>query len=69
MSFRSPVFGAEEYYAASVAGAILGMRRGSRLYRSLVRERQVAADAAAFTFDLAKGADLLIVDVTARPEV
>jgi predicted Zn-dependent peptidase len=69
ISFRSPVFGSEQYYAASVAGAILGMRRGSRLYRSLVRERQTAADAAAFTFDLAKGADLLIVDVTARPEV
>jgi zinc protease len=69
ISFRSPVFGSDEYYTASVAGAILGMRRGSRLYRSLVRERQTAADAAAFTFDLAKGADLLIVDVTARPEV
>jgi predicted Zn-dependent peptidase len=34
----------------------------------LVRERQVAADAGAFTFDLAKGTDLLVVDVTARPE-
>jgi predicted Zn-dependent peptidase len=69
ISFRSPVFGSNDYYAASVTGAILGMRRGSRLYRSLVRERQIAADAASFTFDLAKGADLLIVDVTARPEV
>jgi len=28
----------------------------------------VAADASAFTFDLAKGTDLLVVDVTARPE-
>ena len=69
MAFRSPVFGSEAYYAASVAGAIMGMRRGSRLYHSLVRERQTAADAAAFTFDLAKGADILVVDVTARPEV
>lgn len=68
MAFRSPVFGSDGYYAASVCGAILGMRRGSRLYRSLVREKQIAADASAFTFDLAKGADLLIVDVTARPE-
>ena len=68
MAFRSPVFGSEGYYAASVTGAILGMRQGSRLYRSLVRERQIAADASAFTFDLAKGTDLLIVDVTARPE-
>jgi zinc protease len=68
MAFRSPVFGSDGYYAASVTGAILGMRQGSRLYRSLVRERQIAADASAFTFDLAKGSDLLIVDVTARPE-
>ena len=69
LAFRSPVFGSEEYYAASVAGAVLGMRKGSRLQRSLVRDRQVAADAGAFTFDLAKGSDLLVVDVTARPEI
>ena len=68
MAFRSPVFGSEKYYAASVASAVLGMRKGSRLHRTLVRERQIAADAGAFTFDLAKGTDLLVVDVTARPE-
>lgn len=68
LAFRSPVFGSPGYYDASVAGGILGMRQGSRLYRSLVRERQIAADASTFTFDLAKGSDLLIVDVTARPE-
>ena len=69
LAFRSPVFGSEEYYAASVTGAILGMRRGSRLYRKLVRDRQVAAEATAFTFDLPKGSDLLVIDVTARPGV
>jgi predicted Zn-dependent peptidase len=68
MAFRAPVFGTEEHYAASVCAALLGMRKGSRLHRSLVRERQIAAEASAFTFDLAKGADLLVVDVTARPE-
>src|SRR5215210_4528665 len=68
MAFRSPIFGSDDYYAASVASAILGMRRGSRLHRSLVRERQVAADASAFTFDLAKATDLLVLDVIARPE-
>jgi zinc protease len=68
LAFRSPVFGSEDYYVASVTGAILGMRQGSRLYRSLVREKQIAADASAFTFDLAKGSDLLILDVTGRPE-
>jgi zinc protease len=69
MAFRSPVFGSADYYAASVTSALLGLRRGSRLHRSLVRERQVAADVSAFTFDLAKGTDLLVVDVTARPEI
>ena len=68
LALRSPVFGSEQYYAASVAGAILGMKRGSRLYRTLVRDRQVAAEAQAFTYDLAKGSDLLVVDATARPE-
>ena len=67
--FRAPVFGTPEYYASSVCAAILGARKGSRLYRSLVRERQVAAEAHAFTYDLTKGTDLLVVDVTARPEV
>jgi predicted Zn-dependent peptidase len=35
----------------------------------LVRERQVAAEAQAFTYDLTKGSDLLVIDVTARPSV
>ena len=68
MAFRTPVFGSKEYYASSVCAALLGMRKGSRLHRSLVRERQVAAEASAFNFGLAKGTDLLVVDVTARPE-
>jgi predicted Zn-dependent peptidase len=69
LAFRAPVFGSDAYYAASVCGAVLGMKKGSRLHRALVRERQVAAEANAFTFDLAKGSDLLVADVTARPEV
>jgi predicted Zn-dependent peptidase len=69
MAFRSPPFGSHGYWAASICGAILGMRRGSRLQRALGRERQVASDAGAFTYDLTKGSDLLIVDVTARPEI
>jgi len=69
LAFRSPALGDDAYYAASVAGAILGMRKGSRLQRVLVREREVAADVTAFTFDLPKGADILVVDATARPGV
>lgn len=69
LGFRVPAFGSKDYYAASIAGAILGMRKGSRLQRTLVREREVATDATAFTFDLPKGADILVVDVTARPGI
>jgi predicted Zn-dependent peptidase len=48
---------------------MLGAHRGSRLYRELVRQRQIASAATAFTFDLAKGSDLLVLDITARPGV
>jgi zinc protease len=69
LAFRSPIFGSDEYYAASVASAILGVGKSSRLQRILVREREVASEATAFTFDLSKGADLLVLDVTGRPGV
>jgi predicted Zn-dependent peptidase len=69
LAFRIPPFGAASWYAGSVCAAILGQRRGSRLYRTLVREREVASEASAFTYDLTKGSDLLIVDVTASPGI
>jgi zinc protease len=69
LAFRSPVFGSEEFYVASVASAILGVGKSSRLQRILVREREVASEATAFTFDLSKGADLLVLDVTGRPDM
>jgi predicted Zn-dependent peptidase len=69
LAMRSPVFGSEAYYAASTLGAVLGMGKGSRLQKALVREREIASDATAFTLDLAKGSDLLVADVTARPGI
>ena len=66
---RTPVFGTDGYYAASMTSAILGLRTGSRLERHLVRGQRIASQAAAFTFDLAKGTDLFVVDVTAHPDV
>jgi predicted Zn-dependent peptidase len=69
LTFRVPPFGTDLAYVASVCGAVLGMKRGSRLHQRLVRERQVAAEATAFTFDLSKGSDLLVIDVTARPGI
>ena len=69
LGFRSPVFGSDAHYVATVLAAVLGTGKGSRFQRALVRDREVASEASAFTFDLAKGADLLIADVTARPGV
>ena len=69
LAFLSPVFGSEKFYAASVCAAILGMKKGSRLYKTLVRDRQVAAEAHAFTYDLTRGSDLVVLDVTGRPGI
>jgi predicted Zn-dependent peptidase len=69
LAFRAPAFGTSGYYAGSVCAAVLGQRRGSRLYRALVREQEVASDVSAFTWDLAKGADLFVADATARPGI
>jgi zinc protease len=69
LGFRSPVFGSDAHYVATVLATILGTGKGSRFQRALVREREIASEASAFTFDLAKGADLLIADVTARPGI
>ena len=69
LCFLAPVFGSPEYYAGSVCAAIFGMKKGSRLYKSLVREKQVAAEVTAFTYDLTVGSDVLVLDVTGRPNV
>lgn len=66
---RTPVFGTDGYYAASLAAALLGLRTGCRLEQSLVRRQRVASQASAFTYDLAKGSDLLVVDAIAHPGV
>ena len=69
LAFRVPPAGDGDWYAASMLGAVLGLGEGSRLPKRLVRDLQIASDAGAYTFDLSKGSDLLICDVTARPGV
>ncbi len=69
LAFRVPAAGQGDWYTASMLGAVLGLGEGSRLPKRLVRELQIASDAGAYTFDLSKGCDLLICDVTARPGV
>jgi predicted Zn-dependent peptidase len=69
LAFRIAPFGSPEWYPASVCASVLGLRRGCRLYRGLVRNRPIASETNAFTYDLSAGSDLLVVDVTARPGV
>jgi predicted Zn-dependent peptidase len=66
---RMPAFGTDGYYASSLLAAVLGLRTGSRLERTLVRGQRIASQATAFTYDLAKGSDLLVVDAMAHPDV
>lgn len=50
----------------SLAGQILGGGKTSRLYRSLVYEKQIAQDVSAYQYSLRLGS-VFVVDVTARP--
>jgi len=69
VAYRIPAFGTEGHQAFDVVSDLLGTGRASRLYRSLVRERQLAADVAAFVFPWAGGSTVLAVWATARPEI
>jgi predicted Zn-dependent peptidase len=69
LAFRAPVFGSDAHCVATVLAAILGTGKGSRFQRALVRDREIASEATTFTFDLAKAADILVADVTARPGI
>jgi zinc protease len=66
--FRCPPYGTREFDALEVAGQILAGGRGSRLYRTLVRERKIAQDVTAFGLPLIAGASFFGGWVTARPE-
>ena len=69
LAYRIPPFGTDAHESFNVLSDVLGTGRASRLYRSLVRERQLAADVAAFVFPWAYGSTALGIWATARPEV
>jgi predicted Zn-dependent peptidase len=69
LAYRIPPFGTEAHQAFDVISDLLGTGRASRLYRSLVRDQQLAADVAAFVFPWAHGSTGLGIWATARPEV
>ncbi len=65
-AFRTPAFGSAAFEALEVAMDLLGSGRGSRLYRALVREQQVAQDVSTFAFPEIGGAAVFALSVTAR---
>jgi predicted Zn-dependent peptidase len=66
--FRCPPYGTPAFDALEVCGQILAGGRGSRLYRSLVRERKIAQDVTAFGLPLVAGASFFGGWVTVRPD-
>ena len=69
LAFRSPPFGTPLYATAVITAAVLGNGKGCRLHQELVRKQQLATTATALTFDLTRGSDLLVIDVTAHSNV
>ena len=67
LAFRIPPAGDEVWYAAYLLSAVLGSGEACRLETALVRDQAISTSANAYTYDLTKGSDLLVVDVTARP--
>jgi zinc protease len=68
-AYRIPPYGSDEYYAGLVASYVLGWGRASLLYRTLIRERQLAQDVVAYAFPIVVGASMMVLWATARPGV
>jgi zinc protease len=67
--YRMPTFGTDGFDSLEVAVDLLGSGRASRLYRTLVREQQVAQDVTVFAFPFVGGATIFTMWVTARPGI
>ena len=67
--YRMPTFGTDAWDALEVAADLLASGRASRLYRTLVRERQLAQDVTVFAFPMVGGASMFALWATARPGV
>jgi zinc protease len=66
--WRTVPFGTAAFDALEVATQILSGGQGSRLYRGLVRERQIAQDVSLFSMPLVSGGAMLAGWATVRPE-
>ncbi len=67
LAYRVPPFGSDEFLTALVASYILGYGKAALLYRTLVREQQVAQDVVAYSFPIVVGSAMMVMWATARP--
>jgi zinc protease len=67
VAFRIPPYGHPDYYAADVLSEILATGKSARLYRSLVRERQIARAIGAFVLPVVTGASAFIMRGSVPP--
>jgi predicted Zn-dependent peptidase len=67
--FRAPAMGDPRLDALEVAAQILAGGKGSRLYRRLVRDEEIAQDVSFFVLGLIGGASLAAGQATVRPGV
>lgn len=68
VGYRAPAFGTPEFDALAMATAILSEGKGSRLYSTLVRERQLAQDVGLGAYEWVGGASLALGWATVRSE-
>ena len=66
--WRTAPFGTAAFDALEVATQILAGGQGSRLYRHLVRDRQIAQDVSLFSMPLVAGGAMVAGWATVRPE-
>jgi predicted Zn-dependent peptidase len=69
VAFRVPPYGTQDFYTAVVVATLLGTGKAALLYRTLVREQQIAQDVVTFAFPIVVGASMLMLWVTAKPGV
>ncbi len=69
LGFRCPPLGARAFDALMMASVVLAKGKGSRLYSTLVRDRQLAQDFALGPFEWVGGTSITVGWATARSEV
>jgi zinc protease len=65
---RIPAYGEDRFYAADIATHLLATGKSSRLYTTLVRERQLAQSVVGFAFPIVTGSAMLVLWATATPQ-